>query len=157
VSGHDLALLVHLTGVVFLFSGISVAGVLHAAARREERPSQVALLLGLTRIGVLFIAAGGVFVLVGGFWLIGESNGFYSLGDGWILAGLVLLLGSFVLGWLGGQQPKRARVLAERLAADGDAPSVELRKLMDDPRASTLNYAAAGAIFLAFVLMIWKP
>jgi uncharacterized membrane protein len=157
VSGHDLALLVHLTGVVFLFSGISVAGVLHAAARREERPSQVALLLGLTRIGVLFIAAGGVFVLVGGFWLIGESDGFYSLGDGWILAGLVLLLGSFVLGWLGGQQPKRARVLAEQLAADGDAPSVELRKLMDDPRASTLNYAAAGAIFLAFVLMIWKP
>ena len=157
MSGHDLALLVHLTGVVFLFSGISVAGVLHAAARREERPSQVALLLGLTRIGVLFIAAGGVFVLVGGFWLLGESDGFYSLGDGWILAGLVLLLGSFVLGWLGGQQPKRARVLAEQLAVDGDAPSVELRKLMDDPRASTLNYAAAGTIFLAFVLMIWKP
>ena len=157
MSGRDLALLVHLTGVVFLFSGMSIAGVLHAAARRHERPSQVALLLGLTRIGVLFVAAGGVFVLIGGFWLIGESDGVYSLGDRWILAGLVLLLAAFVLGWLGGQQPKRARLLAEQLARDGDAPSVELGRLLDDARASALNYAAAGAIFLAFVLMIWKP
>jgi uncharacterized membrane protein len=157
VSGHDLALLVHLMGVVFLFSGMSIAGVLHTAARRQERPSQVALLLGLTRVGVRFVAAGGVFVLVGGFWLIGESDGFYSLGDGWILTGLVLLLGAFVLGWLGGQQPKRVRMLAEQLARDGDSPSVELRELLGDPRASVLNYAAAGAIFLAFVLMIWKP
>ena len=156
MSGRELALLVHLTGVVFLFSGMSIAGVLHGAARRHERPSQVALLLGLTRIGVLFVAAGGVFVLIGGFWLMGESDGF-SLGDGWILAGLVLLLAAFVLGWLGGQQPKRARVLAEQLVRDGDTPSVELRRLLNDPRASALNYAAAGAIFLAFVLMIWKP
>jgi uncharacterized membrane protein len=157
VSAHDLALLVHLVGVVFLFSGMSIAGVLHTAARRQERPSQIALLLGLTRAGVLFVGAGGVLVLVGGFWLIEDSDGFYSLGDGWILAGLVLLLGAFVLGWLGGQQPKRTRLLAEQLARDGDAPSVELRELLDDPRASTLNYAASGAIFLAFVLMIWKP
>lgn len=157
MDGHDLALLVHLVGVVFLFSGISVAGVLLTAARRQERPSQVALLLGPTRVGVLFVAAGGLFVLVGGFWLIEESDGFYSLGDGWILAGLLLLLGAFVLGWLGGQPPKRARLLAEQLARDGDVPSVELRKLLDDPRASALNYAAAAAIFLAFVLMIWRP
>ena len=157
MSGHDLALLVHLVGVVFLFSGMSIAGVLHTAARGQERPSQVALLLGLSRVGVLFVAAGGVFVLAGGFWLIGESDGFYSLGDGWILAGLVLLLVAFVLGWLGGQQPKRTRLLAEQLARDVDAPNVELRELLDDPRSSTLNYAAAGAIFLAFVLMIWKP
>lgn len=157
MSGHDLALLVHLTGVVFLFSGMSIAGVLHSAARKQERPSQVALLLGLTRIGVLFVGVGGLFVLIGGFWLIGESDGFYAFSDRWILGGLILLVASFVLGGLGGQQPKRARQLAEQLAADGDAPSVELRKLLDDPRVATLNYAAAGAIFLAFVLMIWKP
>jgi uncharacterized membrane protein len=157
VSGHDLALLVHLTGVVFLFSGMSVAGVLHSAARRQERPSQIALLLGLTRIGVILVAAGGLLVLIGGFWLIEESDGFYSLGDSWIGAGLILLIASFVLGWVGGQQPKRARALAEQLATDGDTPSVELRTLLDDPQAAALNYCASGAIFLAFVLMIWKP
>src|SRR5262245_55497109 len=103
MTGRDWALAVHLLGVVFLFSGMSIAGVLHAAARRQERPSQVALLLGLTRVGVLFVGAGGVLVLVGGFWLIEESDGFYSLGDGWIAGGLGLLVVSFVLGALGGQ------------------------------------------------------
>jgi uncharacterized membrane protein len=157
VSGHDWALLVHLLGVIALFSGMSIAWVLHAAARRHERPSQIALLLGLTRIGVLLVAVGGVLVLVGGFWLIEESDSFYSLGDGWIAAGLVLLVAAFVLGGLGGQRPKRARLQAERLAREGDAPSDELRRLLDDPRAAALNYAAAGAIFVAFVLMIWRP
>ena len=157
MTGRDLALLVHLTGVLFLFSGMSIAGVLHAAARRQERPSQVALLLGVTRIGVLFVGAGALFVLIGGFWLIEESSGFYSLRDDWILEGLILLVASFVLGGLGGQRPKRARLLAEQLAREGDTPSEELRKLLGDPRATALNYAAAGAIFLAFVLMIWRP
>ena len=157
MSGRDWALAVHLLGVVFLFSGMSIAGVLHAAARRQERPSQVALLLGLTRVGVLFVGAGGLLVLVGGFWLIEESDGFYSLGDGWVAAGLVLLLVASVLGWVGGQQPKRARKLAEQLAREGDHPNVDLWRMLGDPAALALNYAAAGAIFVAFVIMIWKP
>jgi uncharacterized membrane protein len=157
MTGRDLALLVHLTGVIFLFSGMSIAGVLHAAARRHERPSQIALLLGLTRIGVLFVSAGALLVLIGGFWLIEESNGFYSLRDGWILASLILLVASFVLGGLGGQQPKRTRLRAEELAREDDAPNEELRTLLGDPLASALNYAAAAAIFLALVLMIWRP
>jgi uncharacterized membrane protein len=147
----------HLLGFAFLFSGMSIAGVAHAAARRRELPSQIALLLGLTRAGVLFVVAGSLMVLIGGFWLIEESNGFYSLRDGWIGVSLLLLLGSFVLGGIGGQQPKRARLRAEELAREHDVPSEELRKMLDEPLALWLNYAAAAAIFVAFVLMIWKP
>jgi len=157
MSGREWALAVHLLGVVFLFSGMSIAGVLHAAARRQERPSQVALLLGLTRVGVMFVGAGALLVLVGGLWLIEESNDFYSLGDGWIAASLALLVAASVLGWLGGQQPKRARKLAEQLTREGDHPNVELWKMLGDPVALGLNYAAAGAIFVAFLLMIWRP
>ena len=147
----------HLLGFAFLFSGMSIAGVAHAAARRRELPSQIALLLGLTRAGVLFVVAGSLMVLIGGFWLIEESNGFYSLRDGWIGVSLLLLIGSFVLGGIGGQQPKRARLRAEELAREHDVPSEELRKILDEPLALWLNYAAAAAIFVAFVLMIWKP
>jgi uncharacterized membrane protein len=147
----------HLLGFAFLFSGMSIAGVAHAAARRRELPSQIALLLGLTRAGVLFVVAGSLMVLIGGFWLIEESNGFYSLRDGWIGVSLLLLIGSFVLGGIGGQQPKRARLRAEELAREHDVPSEELRKMLDEPLALWLNYAAAAAIFVAFVLMIWKP
>ena len=147
----------HLLGFAFLFSGMSIAGVAHAAARRRELPSQIALLLGLTRAGVLFVVAGSLMVLIGGFWLIEESNGFYSLRDGWIGVSLLLLIGSFVLGGIGGQQPKRARLRAEELSRENDVPSEELRKMLDQPLALWLNYAAAAAIFVAFVLMIWKP
>jgi uncharacterized membrane protein len=147
----------HLLGFAFLFSGMSIAGVAHAAARRRELPSQIALLLGLTRAGVLFVVAGSLMVLIGGFWLIEESNGFYSLRDGWIGVSFLLLLGSFVLGGIGGQQPKRARLRAEELARENDVPSEELRKMLDQPLALWLNYAAAAAFFVAFVLMIWKP
>jgi uncharacterized membrane protein len=157
MTGRDWALAVHLLGVVFLFSGMSVAGVAHAAARRQERPSLIAVLLGMSRAGVLFVVAGSALVLVGGFWLIEESNDFYSLSDGWIAAGLVLLAAAFVLGGIGGQQPKRARLLAEELARTGDSPTPELRKMLDAPLALALNYAAAGAIFAAFILMIWRP
>jgi uncharacterized membrane protein len=157
MTAGDWALATHLLGVVFLFSGMSIAGVAHAAARRHERPSQIAALLGITRVGVLFVLAGSVLVLIGGFWLIQDSDGFYSLSDGWIAAGLVLLVAAFVLGGIGGQQPKRARLLAEELARTEDVPSAELRELLDAPVALTLNYAAAGAIFAAFLLMIWRP
>ena len=157
MTGRDWALAVHLLGVVFLFSGMSIAGVAHAAARRQERPSQIAVLLGVTRAGVLFVVAGSLLVLIGGFWLIEESNGFYSLSDGWIAAGFVLLVVSFILGGIGGQQPKRARLLAEDLARADDAPNPELRGLLDAPLALALNYAAAAAIFAAFIIMIWRP
>jgi uncharacterized membrane protein len=157
LTGRDWALLVHLLGVAFLFSGMSIAGVAHSAARRRQLPSEIALLLGLTRAGVLFVGAGSLMVLIGGVWLIEESDGFYSLSDGWIAAALFLLLGSFVLGGIGGQQPKRARLRAEELARVDNEPSEELRQMLDQPLALWLNYAAAAAIFVAFVLMIWKP
>jgi uncharacterized membrane protein len=157
MTARDWALAIHLLGVVFLFSGMSIAGVAHTAARRRERPSLIAALLGITRVGVLFVVTGSLLVLVGGFWLIEESNGFYSLRDGWIAAGLILLVASFILGGIGGQQPKRARLLAEDLARADDVPSAELRTMLDSPSALVLNYAAAAAIFAAFILMIWRP
>jgi uncharacterized membrane protein len=157
VREREWALLLHLVGVAFLFSGMSIAGVAHAAARRRERPSEIALLLGLTRSGVLFVGVGAAFVLAGGLWLVEASNGFYSLGDGWNSAGLGLLALSFVLGWIGGQAPKRARLLGQRLAGEGDASSSELRRLLDSPLALASNYAAAGVIVAALVLMVWKP
>ena len=157
MSEHDWALLVHLLGVLFLFAGMSVAGVAQSSARRRALPSEVALLLGLSRTGVLFVAAGALLVLIGGFWLIEVSDGFYSLGDGWIAGSFGLLALAFVLGWAGGQKPKQARRMADRLSGEQDVPTAELRGLLDDRLAIALNYSAAAAVFAALVIMIWKP
>jgi uncharacterized membrane protein len=156
MSEHDWALLLHLIGVVLLFSGMTVAAVADETARRRERPGEIAALLGPARVGVIFVAAGAVCVLAGGFWLVGNS-GAYSLGDGWISASFALLVAAFVLGGLGGQRPKRARLLASRLAGEGDAPSGELDGLLDDPLSRAANYLAGVAVIAALVIMVWKP
>jgi uncharacterized membrane protein len=156
VTEREWALLIHLVGVVLLFAGMTVAGVAEAGARRQERPDLIAALLGLTRTGVALVAAGAVIVVGGGLWLIEASNGAYSLGDGWIAASFGLLVLAFAFGGLGGQRPKRARLLAGR--STGEPGELhELRALLDDRLSRGLNYAAALAVVAALVLMVWKP
>lgn len=157
MTERDWALLLHLVGVVLLFSGMTVAAVAHASARRQDRPGEIAALLGLARTGVALVAAGAVVVIASGFWLIEASNGLYSLGDGWIAGALGLLIVSFVLGGLGGQRPKQARLAAEKLAHDSGSVDGDLRALLDDRPSAALNYGAALCTFAALVVMVWKP
>jgi uncharacterized membrane protein len=119
--------------VVLLFSGLAVAAVAHAGARRSEHPGEVAALLGLTQSGVALVSAGALLIVGSGLWLIELSHGFYSLGDGWIASSLGLLVLAFALGAAGGQRPKRARLPAARAADEGEARAEELRALLDDP------------------------
>ena len=148
------ALFLHLVGALLFFSGLAVAAVAQLSARRRRRPSEIALVLGSARTGVLMVALGAVLILAFGLWLSDLSG--YGL-DGWVLAALVLFLVSVVLGGLGGRTPKQARRLAERLALAGDEPSPELAALLRSPRADALNAAAAVAAVAVLVLMVWKP
>jgi uncharacterized membrane protein len=95
--------------------------------------------------------------LAAGSGLIEVSDGFYSLGDGWIAGTLGLLVLAFLLGALGGQRPKRARLLAARLAGDGEPAAEALRTLLDDRRSRAFNYAAGTCVVAALVIMVWKP
>ena len=79
---RDLALFLHLLGVVLFAAGIVVAGVAFEAARRRERPAEIALLLGVTRVGVALVAAGAVMALAFGLWLVHLEH--LSYGAGWI-------------------------------------------------------------------------
>jgi uncharacterized membrane protein len=146
----DVALFLHLVGVVTLFAGMAVAAVALAAARRRERASEIALLLGLTRVGVVLVAAGLVLAVACGFWLLDLTE--FGLGDAWVATALGLVVLGAALGSLGGRRPKRARVLAER-GADVD----ELRRLLDDRLSLWLNAAAAAAYVAVLALMVWKP
>lgn len=152
MTEREWALLFHLAGVVLLFSGLTLAAAALAAARRREVAGEIAALLGLTRLGVVLVAAGALLLVGTGLWLVEIWDGVYSLGDGWIAASLGLLALSFVLGAIGGQKPKQARKLAE-----GGGGGAELRRLLDDRRPDVFNYAAALAVIAALVLMVWKP
>jgi uncharacterized membrane protein len=146
----EVALFLHLLGVVMLFGGMAVAAVALEAARRHERPEEVGLLLGLTRIGVVLVGAGLVLAVACGFWLLDLTE--FGLGDAWVDAALGLVVLGAVLGSLGGRRPKQARLLAER-----DADQAELRRLLDDPLSLALNVAAAATYVVVLALMVWKP
>ena len=151
----DLALFGHLIGVLLLVSGAVVAAVAFESGRRREAPSEIALVLGLARIGAIFAALGIVLVPVFGFWLVDVED--VSTGAGWLVAAFALFVAAAVLGGIGGRAPRHARELATRLAAEGKPATPELRALLDDPRARLINYGSGLLILVVLVLMVFKP
>lgn len=151
----NVALFFHLVGALTLVAGMVVAGVALEAARRRDRPEEIALLLGLTRTGVLLVGVGALLVLGFGLWLV--HLGGYSYGTGWIDWGIGLYAVALILGALGGRRPKRARLLASRLAASGARSDDELRALLSDRPSLAANYGAAVAVLAILALMVFKP
>jgi uncharacterized membrane protein len=151
----DVALFFHLLGAFSFVAGTIVAGVAFETARRRETPAEIALLLGLSRIGVLLVALGTLLVLGFGLWLV--HLGDWGYGAGWVDAALGLLLATVVLGAIGGQAPKRARKLAARLASEHAPVNAELRALLDDRTGRALNYLSALLLLAIVALMVFKP
>jgi len=155
VNRYEWLLFLHVSGAFLLLSGAVVAGVFNVAALRRERPSEIALLLGLTRWAVVAISAGLLVTLGFGLWLV--HNVGYGWGDGWIIGSLVLWVVSGFLGDRGGRLQRETRELAQRLAAQGDAPSPELRARLRDPVALALSWSSGLAALAILAMMIWKP
>jgi uncharacterized membrane protein len=155
VTTYELALLLHIGGVLVFFAGIVVAGVAFEAGRRRTRPDEIAVVLSLARIGALLAVAGSAIVLACGLWL--ADLGDWSLDRGWLAAALGLFTVALVLGALGGRRPRRARELATRLAADGAQMTPALRRLLNDPVSRAANAVAMVIVLGILVLMVVKP
>ena len=152
---YEWLLFLHMTGA-FLFIGAAVVAlVFNVAALRRERPSEIALLLRLTARTTPAFGIGGLLLIVFGLWLVDDAG--YGYGDAWIVAALVLFVLSNVFGAVGGGRGKPTMELAERLAAEGDQPSAELKTRLRDPLVLFLDWGAAVLGFAVLVLMIWKP
>ena len=153
---YQWLLFLHVTGAFFLLGGIVIAGSLNLAAiTKDRRPSQVAGLYGLIRFAVPLIGAGLLLTLVIGLWLVHEAD--YGYGDAWVVTAIVLWVLASVLGNIDGKYQRKTGDLAQRLAAEGDAPSSELRARLRDPRALAISYASGLLAFAVLAIMIWKP
>jgi len=152
---EDWALFIHLLGAFAFVGGALVATAAFEAARRRSRPAEIATLLGLAGVGAGLLGLGATVAVPFGLWLVHLEDVGY--GAGWIDAAIGLLVVAGVLGGVGGQRPKRARLLAERLARDGVDDSAELRALLDDRVALALNYASGLAVVAIVALMVFKP
>jgi hypothetical protein len=147
------ALFVHLVGVLLFVGGLSVAAVGFEAARRRSEPGEIALLLGVSRRGVMLVGVGGALLLVGGLWLAGVVHVY---GDAWLDTAIALFIVVSALGGIGGQRPKQARLLATKLVAEG-GDTAELRRLLDDRATLAINYVSVVLVLAILVLMIWRP
>lgn len=148
-------LALHVLSAFLMLAGGVAAAVLHFAALRRERPSEVATLLGLIRVGVIFAGLGSLGTI--GFGMGLASHMGLKLGAGWLSASLALWIFSLVLGGAGGRPLRHARYLAERLAGEDDRPSAELKAKVAAPVPLVLNWASGLAIVAILVLMVWKP
>ena len=155
LTTFTVALFVHILGVLLFVSGIVLAGAAWEVARRSEDPGQIALVLGLARVGATLVGPGSLIVLAFGLWLV--ELGHYGFGTGWIDAALALFAVALVLGGYGGQRPKRARLLAAQLAGEGAPATPELRALLDDRASRAINYVSALLVLAILALMIFKP
>jgi uncharacterized membrane protein len=152
---YDWLLFFHVTGGFLVLGGAVMAGVFNFAALRRERPSEIALLFKLARVAVTAISIGMLLTLVFGLALV--HNVGYGWGQTWIVLALVLWALASALGGIGGGREKRARQLAERLAAEGDTPSRELSDRLRDPLWLALSWGSGVVIVAILALMIWKP
>jgi hypothetical protein len=152
---YELVLCLHVLSAFTLVAGVVVAGVGFEVARRQQGSAEIALLLGLTRIGALLVMAGALGAAGFGLWLV--DLGDWGYGTPWVDVAIALLTTSTVVGAVAGQPAKRARRLARRLAADRQPPSAELRSLLDGRAALFLNYCSAVILVGIIVDMLVKP
>lgn len=148
-------LFLHLLFAFLFVSGAVAAGIAQLTALRRDRPSEIALLFRTARVGGLLSTVTGLLTLVFGMWLVSDLD--LDFGAAWISAALGLWLASMILGALGARTARQARLLAERLATEGDQPNKELRGLVAHRPSLLLNYASSAAILAIIVLMVWKP
>ena len=148
-------LFLHLLSAFVFVGGAVTAGVLQLTALRRERPSEIVVLLRTTRVAVALVGIGALGALVFGLALVGREH--IGFGTGWVSAAIGLWVVAMVLGGIGGRTARHTRYLAERLAAEGDRPSDELRARVAHRPSLLLSYASTAAIVAILVLMVWKP
>jgi uncharacterized membrane protein len=154
-DARTVALFFHLLGALVFVAGVVVAGAAFESARRRRRADEIALLLGLSRFGVLLVGIGGLMLGVFGLWLVHLDE--LSLSTGWIAWAIGLYVVAIALGGAGGRQPKRARRLATRLAAEGATVTDELRGLLEDRVSRAENYGSLLLVLVILGLMVFKP
>lgn len=146
----------HVSGAFLVIGGAAMAAIFNVAALRRDVPSQIAVLFRLAQIAVISVMVGMTVALAFGIWLVADLD-YVKWSDAWVIIALILWVVANALGSSGGKRDKETRALAERLAAQGDQPSPELRARLRDPLTLGLSYGSGLAVLAILALMIWKP
>jgi uncharacterized membrane protein len=156
VDRYHWLLLFHMAGAFLVVGGATLAAIFNLTALKRERPSEIVVLFKLTRIAVVSVLVGMTLALAFGLWLVADLD-FVKWTDAWVITALILWFVANALGSNGGRRDRKARELAQRLAAEGDQPSAELRATLRDPVTLALSWGSGVVVIVILILMIWKP
>jgi uncharacterized membrane protein len=156
VDRYHWLLLFHMAGAFLVVGGATLAAIFNLTALKRERPSEIVVLFKLTRIAVVSVLVGMTLALAFGLWLVADLD-FVKWTDAWVITALILWFVANALGGNGGRRDRKARELAQRLAAEGDQPSAELRATLRDPVTLALSWGSGVVVIVILILMIWKP
>ena len=154
MSGYQIGILFHLIGVILFFAGAAVAGVVATAAPRRQKPSEIAVILGLARPGAILLGIGGVVLLIAGFYLSGKIDGY---GQRWLEVSILLFVIALVAGAWGGRRSRGVRAYAEGLAERSEGDEATLRAMLSDRTTWLLQWASVVLSVVVLVLMVWQP
>jgi len=155
VALTHVLLFFHLLGAICFFAGGAVVGVLQLAAIRREKPSEIHALLRLAPFGAALVGSGALLTI--GFGIALAEHEGLGLSPAWIQAALGLWVAAMALGGYGGRTARQARHLAEKLAAERDEPSRELRALVSARGPLWASYASFLLLLAIVGLMVWQP
>jgi uncharacterized membrane protein len=135
--GYSTLLFLHVTAA---FTMVTAVGMFLAIALGLRSGSHAATALRLAPVAGILWPVGGLFAIVFGIWLALHVSS-YSLGDGWIIAAIVLwVVGSAIGG--------RISAGYRKLASGGAGP---------DPATLAMNLALVVIVLAILVDMIYKP
>ena len=154
MSGYQIGILFHLIGVILFFAGAAVAGVVATAAPRRQKPSEIAVILGLARPGAILLGIGGVVLLIAGFYLSGKIDGY---GQRWLEVSILLFVIALVAGAWGGRRSRGVRAYAEGLAERSEGDEATLRAMLSDRTTWVLYWTSVVLSVVVLVLMVWQP
>ena len=146
----------HVSGAFLFLGGGVLAAAFNVAAQRSERPSEIALFFGLTRIAVVMIAFGALLTLVLGFWLVSDQD--YSFSELWLVLSLILWVVAVGTGQMGGMRDRETR--AARRGARGRLERRHARAARAPARpahARARRTGAASLLVVVLALMVWRP
>ncbi len=156
IVAYEWILALHVTGAFLFLGGGVLAAIVSLLARNQSKPSEIAALLGIARIAVPLVGLGALLTLAFGLCLATRGHEF-RLSAPWVIAAIILWVAAMAAGGIGGKADKETRLLAERLASEGDQPSSELDARLRDTRNLVLSWGSGVLVIVILALMVWKP
>ena len=155
VPGYSILLVLHVAAAVIGFGAVATTGLQAARARRGPAARGADGVRRYFRPGVNWPGRALYAVPVLGFALAADSNGAVKLGDGWVVAGLLLWLAAAAVAeavvWPG--ERRMQAIVSERW--DDPALGAELQRTC--LQVSAGSAALVGVFSAAVVIMVAKP